>query len=137
MTGVQTCALPIYAIAEKENIKIDKKYYNEHLDDVAMSAGYNSGEDFEKDYSRSVIENTMLLDRVLEFVGKGLTVKPASEDPSLKESASSEIDTDVEVESANPSEKKNDDAEKSDKDGDTEQSEDTGNKDEKDASEKE
>lgn len=129
--------LVVHAIAEKEDIKIDKKYYEEHLDDVAMSAGYNSGGDFEKDYSRSVIENTMLLDRVLEFVGKGLTVKPASEDPSLKESDSSEIDTDVKVESANPGEKKSDDAKKSDKDGDAKQSEDTDTKDEKDALEKE
>lgn len=115
--------LVVHAIAEKEKISVDKKYYKEHLDEVAGSAGFNSGEDFEKSYSKSVIENTMLLDKVLDFLGEGLTIKPADEDPDLKESESVDIE-DVEVEAEEAGDADKDADEDADKNADAKDAED-------------
>lgn len=127
--------LLIHAIAEKENIKIDDKYYDEHLDDIVSSAGFNDASDFEKSYSKSVIKNTMLMDKVLDFVEETVTVKPSAEDPdnqveeTSEESAASENDKDSEDKDEDKAKK--DDQSKSEKKSENKKSDEKDTKSEK------
>lgn len=111
--------LVVHAIADKEKITIDDKYYDEHVEDVASSAGFNTKEEFEKAYSRSVIENTMLMDKVLDFVEETVTVKDVTEDPEYQDSQQELDSVEVEAESTDDGKKDDEKSEDSEKDTDS------------------
>lgn len=62
------CTLAVDAIAKAENITVTEDEYQTGLQTLADDYGAESAEAFEEQYGRSTIENSLIYDKVVEFV---------------------------------------------------------------------
>lgn len=70
----------ITAIAEKEKLEVTDDEYDEYLDSLVEEYGYDSPEDFEKDYPRETIEYDLLTSKVLQLLLDNAKITEVSED---------------------------------------------------------
>ena len=70
------------AIAEKENITVSD---DEYTDYVYEESGYTSAEEYEEDYTKDETVNTILYNKVMDFLMQNATVTEVSEDEYYEE----------------------------------------------------
>ena len=74
------------AIAEEEGLSVSEEEYKEGLQKYAETYGYDSPEQFEEAYSKSDIETSLLMNKVIELVYDNAVItetEPATEDLEL------------------------------------------------------
>lgn len=69
------CTLAIDAVAKAENMTISDEEYQTGLADLAEQYGADSAESFEEQYGKEDIENSLLYDKVLDFLTEQAVVK--------------------------------------------------------------
>ncbi len=69
------CALVIDAIAKAENMTISDEEYQTGLEDLAKQYSADSAEDFEEQYGKDEVVNSLLYDKVLDYVAEQAVVK--------------------------------------------------------------
>lgn len=69
------CTLAIDAVAKAENMTISDEEYQTGLADLAEQYGADSGESFEEQYGKEDVENSLLYDKVLNFLTEQAVVK--------------------------------------------------------------
>ena len=62
------CTLAVDAIAKAENITVSEDEYQTGLQTLADEYGAESAEAFEEQYGRSTVENSLIYDKVVDFV---------------------------------------------------------------------
>ena len=73
------------AIAEKENIAVSDDEYTEYVNSVYEESGYTSAEEYEEDYTKDETLNTILYNKVMDFLMQNATVTEVSEDEYYEE----------------------------------------------------
>ena len=73
------------AIAEKENIAVSDDEYTDYVNSVYEDSGYTSAEEYEKDYTKDETLNTILYNKVMDFLMQNATVTEVSEDEYYEE----------------------------------------------------
>ena len=68
------------AIAEKENITVSDDEYTDYVNSVYEESGYTSAEEYEEDYTKDETVNTILYNKVMDFLMQNATVTEVSED---------------------------------------------------------
>ncbi len=69
------CTLAIDAIGKAENITVSDEEYETGLSELAEQYGADSAEDFEEQYGKTDIENSILYDKILDYVVEQAVVK--------------------------------------------------------------
>lgn len=64
------CTLAVDAIAKAENITVSEDEYQAGLESLAGDYGMESAEEFEEQYGRQTVENSLLYDKVVDFVAE-------------------------------------------------------------------
>ena len=62
------CTLAVDAIAKAENITVTEEEYQAGLETLAEEYGAESAEAFEEQYGRGTVENSLIYDKVVDFV---------------------------------------------------------------------
>ena len=70
-----SCTLAIDAIGKAENITVSDDEYQAGLEELASQYGAESGEAFEEQYGKEEIENSILYDKILDYVVDQAVVK--------------------------------------------------------------
>lgn len=73
------------AIAEKENITVSDDEYTDYVNSVYEESGYTSAEEYEEDYTKDETVNTILYNKVMDFLMQNATVTEVSEDEYYEE----------------------------------------------------
>ena len=73
------------AIAEKENIAVSDDEYTDYVNSVYEESGYTSAEEYEEDYTKDETLNTILYNKVMDFLMQNATVTEVSEDEYYEE----------------------------------------------------
>lgn len=73
------------AIAEKENIAVSDDEYTDYVNSVYEESGYTSAEEYEEDYTKDETVNTILYNKVMDFLMQNATVTEVSEDEYYEE----------------------------------------------------
>ena len=73
------------AIAEKENITVSDDEYTDYVNSVYKESGYTSAEEYEEDYTKDETVNTILYNKVMDFLMQNATVTEVSEDEYYEE----------------------------------------------------
>lgn len=73
------------AIAEKENIAVSDDEYTDYVNSVYEDSGYTSAEEYEEDYTKDETLNTILYNKVMDFLMQNATVTEVSEDEYYEE----------------------------------------------------
>ena len=73
------------AIAEKENITVSDDEYTDYVNSVYEDSGYTSAEEYEEDYTKDETLNTILYNKVMDFLMQNATVTEVSEDEYYEE----------------------------------------------------
>ena len=73
------------AIAEKENIAVSDDEYTDYVNSVYEDSGYTSTEEYEEDYTKDETLNTILYNKVMDFLMQNATVTEVSEDEYYEE----------------------------------------------------
>ena len=73
------------AIAEKENIAVSDDEYPDYVNSVYEESGYTSAEEYEEDYTKDETVNTILYNKVMDFLMQNATVTEVSEDEYYEE----------------------------------------------------
>ena len=73
------------AIAEKENIAVSDDEYTDYVNSVYEDSGYTSAEEYEEDYTKDETVNTILYNKVMDFLMQNATVTEVSEDEYYEE----------------------------------------------------
>ena len=69
------CALVIDAIAKAENMTISDEEYQTGLEDLAKQYSADSAEAFEEQYGKDEVVNSLLYDKVLDYVAEQAVIK--------------------------------------------------------------
>ena len=73
------------AIAKKENIAVSDDEYTDYVNSVYEDSGYTSAEEYEEDYTKDETVNTILYNKVMDFLMQNATVTEVSEDEYYEE----------------------------------------------------
>ena len=73
------------AIAEKENITVSDDEYTDYVNSVYEESGYTSAEEYEEDYTKDETVNTILYNKVMDFLMQNATVTEVPEDEYYEE----------------------------------------------------
>ena len=73
------------AIAEKENITVSDDEYTDYVNSVYEESGYTSAEEYEEEYTKDETVNTILYNKVMDFLMQNATVTEVSEDEYYEE----------------------------------------------------
>lgn len=77
--------LVVNAVAEKEKLTCTEEEINKYVDEIYEMYGYESTEDFFKDYSKQEIEDQILYEKVADFLYKNAKYREVSEEEYLAE----------------------------------------------------
>ena len=67
-------------IADKEKITVSDDEYTEYVNSVYEDSGYSSAEEYEEDYTKEETINSILYDKVSDFLLENATVTEVSEE---------------------------------------------------------
>ena len=69
------CTLAIDAIGKAENMTVSDEEYQSGLEELASQYGAESGEAFEEQYGKEDVENSILYDKIMDYVVDQAVVK--------------------------------------------------------------
>lgn len=72
--------LVVYAIADAEKLSVSDEEYNTYVAEIYELYGYESQEEYEKDYSPETTKYELLYEKVLGFLAENTTFNDVSED---------------------------------------------------------
>lgn len=72
--------LVVYAIADAEKLSVSDEEYNDYVAEIYELYGYESQEEYEKDYSPETTKYQLLYEKVLDFLAENTTFNDVPED---------------------------------------------------------